>query len=358
MREKGRFANAVFMSLIVGCLCCAWAFPQAPQTPQAPQPQAGGPKMSVSQTVYDFKEIPAAKDALCDFIVQNTGDAILEIKEVRASCGCTAVVADKKLVPPGESSKIAVRFNPGNSSANFEKSITVTTNDPTTPVVVLKIKGTVVADVTVEPSYVRFENAPRDRPSESQFTVTLKNPDSSGILEIKPDVPYLSCQSQKKDDRGRTVVGLTLLPDKLPANMGDFMSGTVVVKTSLANQPEIRVPVSIRMLPDYVATPSRLQLFKVKPNTPTQIDIEIKSARGLPFTITNIQSTNTFVKPSVAVNGQAQNRVTVAVEIKAESNMPVLSGLVNVQIGSTTVGIPFRVTVDTTLSAAEPPDAK
>ena len=92
--------------------------------------QVVGPKLSVPETSFDFGNINEGEIVKHDFTVYNTGDDLLVIKDVKASCGCTAALPDKKELKPGESTKIHVEFNSARRKGQQRKHVYVTTNDP------------------------------------------------------------------------------------------------------------------------------------------------------------------------------------------------------------------------------------
>lgn len=79
----------------------------------------------------------------CTFVFTNTGNADLQITDVRASCGCTTSDYTKEAVKPGKKGFVKAIYDPANRPGPFHKSITVTTNDPKNQVVSLFIKGDV-----------------------------------------------------------------------------------------------------------------------------------------------------------------------------------------------------------------------
>jgi hypothetical protein len=98
------------------------------------------PVLVFGNLTYDFGKINYTGDTLvANFWFKNQGVGELQILSAKPSCGCT--VADfPKTVPVGTGSSITVKYynaNPG----FINKSVTVTTNDPNNPVVVLRIKG-------------------------------------------------------------------------------------------------------------------------------------------------------------------------------------------------------------------------
>ena len=67
----------------------------------------------------------------------------MKILKIKASCGCTTIDENTKRIEKGASSEIIVDFNTIGRVGNQHKTITVITNDPDKPVVVLHLQGNV-----------------------------------------------------------------------------------------------------------------------------------------------------------------------------------------------------------------------
>jgi len=101
--------------------------------------------ISFKETNYDFGRFKEEVGKVSHkFEFTNTGNQPLIIKNVRASCGCTTPDWTKTPVAPGAKGFINVTYNAKNRPNKFHKTITVQTNSPTTPTVILKITGDVI----------------------------------------------------------------------------------------------------------------------------------------------------------------------------------------------------------------------
>lgn len=111
------------------------------------QQLADAPMVDFNTTAYDFgANYPEGTPVEFDFIIKNIGKSDLIIRKVKASCGCTTVNPSKTVLKPGESSNIKAKFRTNGYSGRQSKSITVITNDPKRPTMVLRLSGTVVKD--------------------------------------------------------------------------------------------------------------------------------------------------------------------------------------------------------------------
>ncbi len=101
------------------------------------------PKISFTEELYDFGEIPEGPQVTHDFKFKNTGKEPLVLSQVKASCGCTTPSWPKEPVLPGKESSILVTYNTQGRVGNFSKAITITSNSDS-PSRVINIKGVVV----------------------------------------------------------------------------------------------------------------------------------------------------------------------------------------------------------------------
>jgi len=104
---------------------------------------AQSPKIEFKDVQYEFGSMKQGEKSTHNYEFTNTGKSDLVIRKIKASCGCTATNPEKMVIKPGETSHITATFNSAGKRGRQNKTITVITNDPTQPSVVLKITGNV-----------------------------------------------------------------------------------------------------------------------------------------------------------------------------------------------------------------------
>lgn len=102
----------------------------------------GGPRISFTETEFDFGVLAPGDEAKHYFIFTNSGDSPLVIVNVRASCGCMASEWSKKPVNAGAKDSLRVEYNT-KIKGSFIKTIAVQSN-AVNPSVELNIRGSVV----------------------------------------------------------------------------------------------------------------------------------------------------------------------------------------------------------------------
>lgn len=107
---------------------------------------AKSPNMQFEEKVFNFGKLNQGERVDYTFVFKNTGLSDLIIRNVRASCGCTAVNTSSNLIKPGESGSIKVNFNSAGKLGTQNKTITLITNDPKHSREILWIKGEVIKE--------------------------------------------------------------------------------------------------------------------------------------------------------------------------------------------------------------------
>ena len=107
------------------------------------QAQTTGPAIKFTSQVVDYGKIERGSDGIRVFEFVNSGDQPLVISKVYSSCGCTIPKKPKAPIAPGEKGEIQVKYDT-NRVGPIRKTITVNSNAESTPIVSLKIKGTVL----------------------------------------------------------------------------------------------------------------------------------------------------------------------------------------------------------------------
>ena len=107
------------------------------------QAQTTGPAIEFTSQVVDYGEIERGSDGIRIFEFINSGNQPLIISKVYSSCGCTIPKKPEAPIAPGEKGEIQVKYDT-NRVGPIRKTITVNSNAESTPIVSLKIKGTVL----------------------------------------------------------------------------------------------------------------------------------------------------------------------------------------------------------------------
>lgn len=104
---------------------------------------AKAPDINFDRTTYDFGTVKQNSKVTHVFTFSNEGKSNLKIRKIRATCGCTTVEPDKKIIKPGEKGSFKAIFHTGNRKGHQRKLIYFISNDPKKSNLRLTIKGKV-----------------------------------------------------------------------------------------------------------------------------------------------------------------------------------------------------------------------
>ena len=291
-------SKTVLGFLMMGISAGALAEPPPAATPPAAAPAAEAPTENLatnamvphiefSTNVYEFGRVKAGDPVKYTYYFTNTGNALLEVTDVRPSCGCTTAGEWTKKVEAGATGSIPIQFNSANYSGTVLKTVTVTSNDKQKPTTVLQLKGTIWKPIELAPAYTVL-NIPPDAPSASTVVRIVNNMDQP--LEVFD--PQLSSQSfnavLKTNQPGKEfALTITTVPPLSPGNT----QGKVVLKTSATNNPMLEVPFWANVQPVLMVIPQQITL--------PQAPLATKSTPSI--TIQN-NSTNAVTLSEPAIN--------------------------------------------------------
>ena len=156
-----------------------------------------GADIKFEKQEINFGEIDDGQTVDLVFEFQNTGDSLLIIKNINASCGCTATQLKKRRYKPGEKGSIPVKFlSRGYGGRKVFKSITVNSNDPEQSSIRLRIVGKVIlknfARIEISPKEITVKMNPRKKEYSNKFfikntgNIDLEIKELSHIPEIIP----------------------------------------------------------------------------------------------------------------------------------------------------------------------------
>jgi hypothetical protein len=203
------------------------------------------PQLVAEQLNYDFGEVLQGAKVEYTYRFRNAGDAVLEVGNVRSSCGCTAALLSARRIAPGDIGELQATFDSTRFQGAVSKVITLDSNDPQHPQVAFNLFGKVKAELLLQPERVNWGVVEKNQLLETQLTISNL---SSSTIRLEPPRstnPAVSAElsSLHIPPGGQVELRLTA---KLPDDQ-TRLSGYIIVATDYANYPQIRVSVSARL---------------------------------------------------------------------------------------------------------------
>lgn len=219
------------------------------------------PGVKFDTPTYDFGRVRSGQEVTHDFWFSNTGTGPLELLKVRPACGCTTAGQHDKIVQPGESGKIPIKLNTGNTSGPIHKTITVNTNcTGEGQVVTLHIQGEVWHPIQTTPSGASFgrltAEAAADAPQERKLTIVNNTEEKVEIKDVVVTNPSFKATVAALEEGKRWELTATVVP---PLGTGP-VTGTIELTTTLKDMPKVQIPVNAYVTADVDVTPNQLTL--------------------------------------------------------------------------------------------------
>jgi hypothetical protein len=112
-------------------------------------------QLRVDAETKDFGRMRPLERRTLSFSFTNAGPDTLHLGDPRPSCGCTAVLLDRRVLAPGDSGHLEVSFHAGPGSyGTSSKTITLLRqrNGGEEQLAVLRVRAEVIGDIIYEPS--------------------------------------------------------------------------------------------------------------------------------------------------------------------------------------------------------------
>ena len=91
------------------------------------------PKLTLGKSHYDFGTVEEGKMVEAKINFKNDGKAVLNINDVKTSCGCTAALLSSKTLQPGKSGTLRIELDTSGREGKLTRTVTLYTNDPIDP---------------------------------------------------------------------------------------------------------------------------------------------------------------------------------------------------------------------------------
>jgi hypothetical protein len=249
---------------------------------------AQAPIISFDKVHHDFGRITPDRKVAVKYHVSNTGNAQLNITQVRPSCGCTYTMLGKWSLAPGEGTEIEAMFDPKGLKGGVRKSIEVVCSDPKTPTISLTLEAEVVQEIMPSVESVYFHQAQKSASARSQIRYASGNGEPVQIVDVKaPGAPFLTFayRPEGKD----LVMEVTFDGRKVPAGQN---RGVEQATVRFTNPRMSQLPLNIQwdLKPSILASPMEL-VFQDTAGKELRQKLILKQADGRSFRVMGTRPT-------------------------------------------------------------------
>jgi len=299
-----------------------------------------GPRIEFAANLWDFGRVMAGVPLQHTFTFTNTGHALLEVRDVVPSCGCTPAGQWSKQVEPGRTGVIPVQLRSGSLNGPLLKTVKVTCNDPATPELTLQIKGSIWKPVEIKPPVVFFYGTAVSK-SVSRVVRIINNEDQPLVLSAPESDSRGFVAEVKTNQTGKE---FRLVIKTVPPLSAGWVKGRITLRTSSTNAPVLTVTAFADVQTVIAVTPSQLLLPTGRLDSALSLSVKIRSTVAEALVLSDASVNAKDVKVRLQEAGRDGHFTAVVdfpqgfeipqgrqVELSLKSNYP-LSPLVRVPI--------------------------
>ena len=360
----------IVMIAVVVALTAALAF--AAEEPAKVKDAEKAPRLTIVEPVKDYGTIAKGEKLDWSFVVKNTGNADLQIIAAKPGCGCTVADFDK-VIKPGETGKVTAHVDTTAFAGPIAKTVTLETNDPTTPTSQLTIHAIVKPYVEAFPAgFVRFNLLQGEADSQSvilyseedepfQVTKVETTPDETGKREwMKASFEKITNESDRAPNVGKP--GQDQYKVKITVGGPEAKIGLIADKvhivTNSKHQPDYFVSISGVIRPAFRVEPSALNFGEVSPS-------DVAATRMVMLHSNNLKAPETFVVskaessvPAVVTSvkpGANKGEYEVTLQIAKDAKPGDVDGTVKIFTNdkiTPVVLVPMKATIKSATNAA------
>jgi hypothetical protein len=229
--------------------------PESQKAAQAPPPPTAPTAVKINPDNIDFGEVKVGQSKEQTVQIENTGAQLMNILEVRGTCGCLKLEMPEKKIEPGKSQPLKLTFVGQSGRRQENYTVTVVTDEPAKPASGFLVKGKVIQVFFLEPQTLYYEFVAKGRAKTLETTLTRcdgKPFEIKNISAVHPEFSFTWAPVEGKNKSVYKIQG-TVRGEK----PGIVTEGAAVL-TDHPEVPALALYVSARITGDVVSLTPQL----------------------------------------------------------------------------------------------------
>ena len=272
----------------------AWAQEQAASKPSQEADQAEPqkwPRIEIEPKSLNVGEVFVGEDGKGEIKIRNTGDAELQILNVRSSCGCTAtkLKATDRRIPPGSEVALFVTMKPSKTrhGDRFVKSITILSNDPLRPALPVRVEARVKVGVDAIPYSLIFKKMQYGEVRGQDLKLKSLTDEAFRITDIQGAGGPVVLSYDRELTAKEHIVKVSVGPMSDPNNMHLRLR----IDTTHSKSPMLYVPLLVEVEKLVTVSPPYLNLGRNEPGSTVERKVTFSTKDGQPVKSVNVEVT-------------------------------------------------------------------
>ncbi len=259
---------------------------------------------------FDFGKVWAGEPVVHTFEVPNLSDRVLSVRSVSTTCGCTTTGKYDKQVLPGQVWKLEANLSTHGRQGALSKTITVTTDDPQRPQILLVLKGEVRRRFECFPAAVSLGAMLAGSSAKRTIAIVNKYPEPVIFTRGGKDPSGLKMTLREIEKGRRYELDVETVPPL--AETPSFQP--ITLQADLKAEPSLAIPVYGHVQARIALAPRVLMVASpVKRDIRRELRLDV--ADGTAAAVTRVEASSTAIRTSFepASTGQPGGRIQVTI---------------------------------------------
>ncbi|MFN0151683.1 MAG: DUF1573 domain-containing protein [bacterium] len=250
-RRLGAFARVARGALVLAAIACtAFALPAR---------AAAAPAITLSERLIDFGMAAPGERLVRELAVTSSGDAPLEIIEMRAFSDAVTAEAGATAIAPGDSTRVRIALAPAEAGL-LETKLIVKTNALDESVVVIVVKADVAPWYAIDLTGRRVGEVRAGDDAVAAIALTLRDGAGLQFAGAKSTSPIVRVSPRPTPDGAHTVIDVSIA-DRAPAGAFECFAEVVVAG---ARNDTLRIAISGVVLGRWRAVPNPFHISRTR----------------------------------------------------------------------------------------------
>lgn len=272
-----------------------------------------GPLLRLSSREVDFGRVEQHQQLRDEIMMRNEGDAPLRILKIVPDCGCAAGAPSDSVIMPGQEVSLGIAFSTRTYKGPQNRRITLETNDPAEPKVVVRVLADVRPHVRLDRERLQFPAVRLGETPAQSVVVTADKGLGFKIVSVKGGEGILewSARSVARPEEDAFELALKIRPD---APAGSFRK-QLKIETEGPPVPGAELVVTGTITSYFqVEGGTRIRFPTVDAGQTDQVSVRITSDGSKPFRLLGVDSSVPFLAGQIAPAGEGSH--TLAITLK------------------------------------------
>jgi hypothetical protein len=212
-----------------------------------------------------------------------------------------------KEIPPGGETEVKATLSTKHKHGTLRKAVTVTSNDPNTPKLILTLKGEVITDIVVKPDYFYLGRLKKGEKAEKAFSAVSSDPEKIKILSVKIDHDRFTIDPSPDVE----TTGNYTLRFKGGRELG-AISTAVDIRYRSDQERHTKVPVRLEVIGDLIYT-QYIRFFERDGKFPAR-EVTFSSGSGKPVVLKSARDPHGLLK--LTIDRSDKKRPKVRAEVR------------------------------------------